>query len=336
MISYNPKDWFTFIFRIHKTETLQRLWPLLITVGVYSLLLNWLETALFSDTSLKRSQNLGVVYSILGFTLSLFLVFRTNTAYDRWWEGRKLWGQLINHSRNLFLLINTLEASQINQYDSDYRSDSDSGSNSFADRVGNPSNSNTNPETSSPILAKIYETRILIALFPHFLRMHLRDLRFLQNAEIPATMGLEKSMYEKLSPETKEKIIHAQHQPMKIADHIHQNLNALCSTNQLIMHSEAINGFMNISGACERIKNTPIPFNYSVFIKKFIFIYVMLFPLVYSSQLGYLVAIVTMFILYVLASIELIAEEIENPFNGDENDLPLEQFSHTIVKNAQN
>jgi putative membrane protein len=62
----------------------------------------------------------------------------------------------------------------------------------------------------------------------------------------------------------------------------------------------------------------------------------MLFPLVYSSQLGYLVAIVTMFILYVLASIELIAEEIENPFNGDENDLPLEQFSHTIVKNAQN
>lgn len=149
-------------------------------------------------------------------------------------------------------------------------------------------------------------------------------------------MGLEKSMYEKLSPETKEKIIHAQHQPMKIADHIHLNLNALCSTNQLIMHSEAINGFMNISGACERIKNTPIPFNYSVFIKKFIFIYVMLFPLVYSSQLGYLVAIVTMFILYVLASIELIAEEIENPFNGDENDLPLEQFSHTIVKNAQN
>jgi len=313
MISYNPKDWFTFIFRIHKTETLQRLWPLLITVGVYSLLLNWLETALFSDMSLKRSQNLGVVYSILGFTLSLFLVFRTNTAYDRWWEGRKLWGQLINHSRNLFLLINTLEAS-----------------------TQNPSISNNNPETPSPILAKIHETRILIALFPHFLRMHLRDLRFLQNAEIPATMGLEKSMYEKLSPETKEKIIHAQHQPMKIADYIHLNLNALCSTNQLIMHSEAINGFMNISGACERIKNTPIPFNYSVFIKKFIFIYVMLFPLVYSSQLGYLVAIVTMFILYVLASIELIAEEIENPFNGDENDLPLEQFSHTIVKNAQN
>lgn len=296
MISYNPKDWFTFIFKIHKTETLQRLWPLLIAVGTYSLLLNWLENELFSETYLKRSQNLGIIYSILGFTLSLFLVFRTNTAYDRWWEGRKLWGQLINHSRNLFLLLNTFDKN--------------------------------NNKTS--------ETRILVALFPHFLRMHLRDVRFVQNQEIPANLELEKKLYEQLSPETQEMIIHAAHQPMKIADVIHGNLNDLCNVNQLIMHSESINGFMNISGACERIKNTPIPFNYSVFIKKFIFIYVMLFPLVYSSQLGYLVSIVTMFILYVLASIELIAEEIENPFNGDENDLPLEQFAHTIVRNSQN
>ena len=42
-----------------------------------------------------------VVHSLLGFVLSLFLVFRTNTAYDRWWEGRKQWGALVNVSRTL-------------------------------------------------------------------------------------------------------------------------------------------------------------------------------------------------------------------------------------------
>ena len=46
------------------------------------------------------------VFSLLGILLSLLLVFRTNTAYDRWWEGRKQWGALINHTRGLAVLWN--------------------------------------------------------------------------------------------------------------------------------------------------------------------------------------------------------------------------------------
>ena len=52
-----------------------------------------------------------VVHSLLGFVLSLFLVFRTNTAYDRWWEGRKQWGGLVNVSRTL--------ASRVREFSSD-------------------------------------------------------------------------------------------------------------------------------------------------------------------------------------------------------------------------
>jgi putative membrane protein len=54
--------------------------------------------------------------------LSLLLVFRTNTAYDRWWEGRKLWGKLVNDTRNLAIKINTVlgdnrqDAEQISRY----------------------------------------------------------------------------------------------------------------------------------------------------------------------------------------------------------------------------
>ncbi len=41
------------------------------------------------------------IFSLLGVILSILLVFRTNSAYDRWWEARKQWGALVNNTRNL-------------------------------------------------------------------------------------------------------------------------------------------------------------------------------------------------------------------------------------------
>jgi putative membrane protein len=56
------------------------------------------------------------------------------------------------------------------------------------------------------------------------------------------------------------------------------------------------NRLQNICGACERIKNTPIPYSYSAFIKKFIFFYVMTLPFGYAFSLGYYVVPVVVFI----------------------------------------
>lgn len=42
-----------------------------------------------------------IAFTLIGVILSLFLSFRNNACYDRWWEARKLWGQLIATSRNL-------------------------------------------------------------------------------------------------------------------------------------------------------------------------------------------------------------------------------------------
>ncbi len=60
----------------------------------------------------------------------------------------------------------------------------------------------------------------------------------------------------------------------------------------------------------------------------------MLFPLVYGMQMTFFIVPVTVFILYVLASIELIAEEIEDPFNGDENDLPTLDMALNIKRSV--
>ena len=91
-----------------------------------------------------------------------------------------------------------------------------------------------------------------------------------------------------------------------------------------------LQSFTDICGACERIKNTPIPFSYSVFIKEFIFFYIMTLPFGYVFQLGFYVVPVVAFVFYVLASLELIAEEIEDPFGGDQNDVPTELLAANI------
>jgi putative membrane protein len=47
------------------------------------------------------------LFPLVTVLLSLLLAFRTNTAYDRWWEGRKLWENLVNHTRNLAIFLDS-------------------------------------------------------------------------------------------------------------------------------------------------------------------------------------------------------------------------------------
>lgn len=103
---------------------------------------------------------------------------------------------------------------------------------------------------------------------------------------------------------------------------------------QLLVLNEDVKALTDHCGACERIKNTPIPFTYSVFIKKFVFFYVMTLPFGWVFSMGYFIIPVVVLILYALASLELIAEEIENPFGTDANDLPIDQICHNIRKHV--
>jgi putative membrane protein len=136
------------------------------------------------------------------------------------------------------------------------------------------------------------------------------------------------------------KINHQKHKPNQVALMLFQKINDLhhsgkISGEQLIILNSEIQSFTDVCGACERIKNTPIPYSYSAFIKKFIFFYVMTLPFGYVFSLGYYVVPVVVFIFYVLASLELIAEEIEDPFGGDANDLPTGKIASNIKKHVE-
>ena len=108
----------------------------------------------------------------------------------------------------------------------------------------------------------------------------------------------------------------------------------LLSGEQLLFVNAELMSFTDICGACERIKNTPIPYSYSSFIKKFIFVYVMTLPFGYVPSLGYWIIPVVALVFYILASLEVIAEEIEDPFGGDANDLPMDRLARNINKHV--
>lgn len=283
MITYNPKDWFTFIFRLHKSDTIRKLFPMILAMAIYSWLVAYLELEYWDLSKESYVRNLTLLHNLLGFVLSMLLVFRTNTAYDRWWEGRKLWGGLVNNSRNLAIKIK-----------------------SFL-----PEDKNT--------LQYFHKT---LSLYASTLAHHLHAEK--------TRLALD----EKDHPEL-ETIDVSKHVPNQVALLMMQRVTRLykeqkITGDQLILLNEELRSFTDICGACERIRNTPIPYSYSVFLKKFIFFYIMSLPFGFVFSLGYYVIPVVAFIFYVLSSLELIAEEIEDPFGKDANDLPTEKIAANI------
>jgi ion channel-forming bestrophin family protein len=283
MIKYNPKSWVKLIFAFHKSDTIRILWKELIYMGLFTLGVAYIEITYFPEAT-YLSQLISV-YSLVGFVISLLLVFRTNTAYDRWWEGRKKWGEMVNDSRNLAVKISTL---QFDKEENDF-------------------------------------FRRMISNFTYATKEHLRrniDLDQLQLTEI------ERKALE-----------HKTHVPIEIIHLMFKHMNKLKSEGKLSeMEYLAINHNLDSQisslGACERILNTPIPFSYSLFLKKFIFIYTTTLPLAFVTTFGYYSALIATFVFYVLVSMEVLAEEIEDPFGGDDNDLPTEQLCETIKRNV--
>jgi ion channel-forming bestrophin family protein len=288
MIQYNPKDWLSFIFRFHKSDTFIKLWPMILLICFYSGIIAFFEINYWKWGDGNKVKNIVVMHSLLGFVISLLLVFRTNTAYDRWWEGRKQWGSLVNNSRNLALKMNAMLPK------------SDIQNRTFF-------------KTAIPQYA--------IAL-----KNHLRSES--------TRLELDEKIHEELN-----EIDHDKHVPNQLAALLFKKANTLFETGkikgeQLLVINNELLSFTDICGACERIKNTPIPFSYSAFLKKFIFFYVMTLPWGYVYNLGYLVIPVVGFIFYVLASLELVAEEIEDPFGTDSNDLPMDKMCANIQKHV--
>lgn len=101
MISYDNKDWQKQIAAWQGT-ILPAILPRIGFLLVWTVIVVLLYDARYIGPDKKIDM---VVYNVVGLALGLLLVFRTNTSYDRYWEGRRLLGGNVNASRNLALLL---------------------------------------------------------------------------------------------------------------------------------------------------------------------------------------------------------------------------------------
>jgi putative membrane protein len=230
------------------------------------------------------------MHSLLGIVLGLFLVFRTNTAYDRWWEGRKLWGGMVNSTRNFALKLSAC-LSQENRIERDW----------------------------------FYR---MISNFVFATKESLRNGVQFAELDPPPDASLVDDLKK------------YKHKPNRIAALLYQKVNDLYVQKKItgdhrINLDKELKDFIDILGACERIKHTPIPYSYMMYVKKFIFIYIITLPFGFVTQSGYMTIPIVVLISFVLLSVELIAEEIEDPFGRDVNDLPLDELAAKIRDNVR-
>lgn len=218
--------------------------------------------------------------AVFGAALSILMVLRTNTAYDRWWEGRKLWGSLVNNCRNLALKVSVM---------------------SEADDQAKR------------------ETAQWISTFPYTMRDHLRQ------GILDETL---QRFPEKLPPGVT-------HVPAFIAGRLFATMKTWRDEgllNKIDHHliDQHVSSFMDLCGACERIRNTPLPLAHRALIPQLLGLYLVIVPL--SLEMTLANALLTFGMGYFLIGIELVAEHIEEPFGTDEDDLPLTQICENIER----
>lgn len=283
MVDYNPKSWWKLIFVFHKSDTFRQLFPAMLGVAAYTAVVAYLELEVFH----AHFKNTTIVHSLVGFVLSLLLVFRTNTAYDRWWEGRKIWGAVVNNSRNLALKLSSLVTED----------------------------------------ATRQRFRALIINQVMAMKWHLRN-------------GFNAEDFEETDRYPIADFKKKAHLPNAVMQAIYQEVNELYQLNkisgeQLLYINTELQSFTDNIGACERIQKTPIPYAYSLFLKKVIFVYIFTMPIGFVSEFGYWATVIIPLVFYTFAGIEIIAEEIEDPFGQDANDLPLNRISNNIRGNLK-
>ena len=271
MITYDPKNWIRILGEVPRSRVFRTLALDVLAAGAYAALIVWIETDVIGHLVPLGPSFL----SILGIILGLLLVFRTNTAYDRWWEGRRLWGQLVNVSRGFSRQLDAM--------------------------LG---------DSPSRLPAREGYARLL-ATFPGSLAAHLRQPGSVTGPDAPA------------------ELLTALHRRVH-ADIAHGHL----ASDARIALSPLLQQFDDVMGACERIRNTPIPYSYSSYVKQFVLLYALILPFGLARDFGYGAVIASMLTFFATMGLELLAEEVEEPFGGDRNDLPLDDLAAIIRRDV--
>jgi putative membrane protein len=286
------KNWFKFALQL-KGSVILSVYKHVIVLGLFGLLISLLYY-------LKVPVSQPILGSVIpSIVLGLLLVFRTNTAYDRFWEGRRLWGSLVNDSRTLAWQIGVI----INDI---------------------------NPEDRAKKLAAMKLIPILLVA----IKAHLRSE--FDNSELEELMSISQSRAQYLQLQTiKNKPLQITKWIGEYIQQQHQRGDNFLHYSHVAILQSNLKSIMDSIGGCERILRTPLPLAYVIHLKQLVLIYCILLPFQLVKDLGWWTGLFVGLVSFALLGIEEIGIEIENPFGYDENDLPLDTICNTVKQDVE-
>ncbi|MCA1245636.1 bestrophin family protein [Massilia sp. MS-15] len=277
------------LFVLLRGSILPHILPVLVVNIVVATLVTWLHGSL-GDVKITLTT---IPFTLIGLPLAIFLGFRNNSAYDRFWEGRKLWGELLLRARNL--------------------------ARQCASLVDDP--------RPAHIRNGLEDVRVRMVLraaaFSHALRDLLRKL-----PPDPALEGL-------LQPAEFAALAQAPNKPDYLMQQMGHDL-ARCLKEERIAPCLAVNIDHTLSAmtaaaaSCERIRNTPIPFSYTLLLHRTAYLYCFLLPFGLVDTIGFMTPLVVAIVAYTFFGLDALGDELEEPFGTDHNDLSLNAICRAI------
>jgi putative membrane protein len=220
-------------------------------------------------------------FTLLGLSLSIFMNFRNNACYDRWYEARKAWGEVIVHIRSVIRETHVIRES--------------------AER--------------KPLLLNLCG-------FAHALNARLR-----KESEADASSQWIMPKPDPQTPDYSGRILQTVGQQ---CSDLHQN-GELTEWRYMLLANH-LTSLTQAQAVCERIKNTPLPFPYTLLLHRTIYLFCILLPFAMAEPLGWLTPLFTAIVSYTFFGLDAIADELEDPFGRDENDLPTDALVRTIER----
>ncbi len=239
--------------------------------------------------------------------LSIFLVFRVNEAYDRWWEARKLWGKQVNDMRSFGRQVTTLLV---------------------------PARVPGLGEAEAADLQRALVHRAIA--FNYVCASHLRQGGELNDDD----RGL---LVETIGAQAAEEALETPNTPVAIVQQCSRILSgavgtSVSETELLTRIDTTFNAFYDVLGGCERIKNTVFPENLAKFTRMFVWGLVILFPLTIvrtDGEVNLVSATFVTFVSFVFLKVEHIAYALKNPFEGTDHDTPMWALSRVIERDLR-
>ncbi|OZI19014.1 hypothetical protein CAL26_15210 [Bordetella genomosp. 9] len=245
-----------------------------------------------------------VPFSLIGVALAIFASFRNSACYERYWEGRKQWGTLTSTTRDLARFAVTVPGS----------GDTRAAANTRADAGGAS-------QDARQVVA-------LLTAFVQVLKHQLRDSD--PEQDLRALLG-----------ETEVRDIRAlAYRPHGVLLLVQQRIVAWHQEGRIgdvllawaLAHLDTLT---QASGACERIRTTPVPYPYEVLLHRTTYFYCVLLPLGLVESVGWATPVIAVFISYAFMALHTIAGELEDPFGQDANDLPLDALAIHIERSLR-